>query len=54
MMRTVSAILIFFTVLKDKEIFLVGNLLPCMAGYFHLYFKVLWRYYVKNDSNKSF
>ena len=41
MLRTGSAFLMFFIVLKDKQIFPGGNLKPCMAGYFYLYFKVL-------------
>ena len=41
MVKTGSAILLFFIVLKCKEIFPGVNLQPCVAGYFHLHFKVL-------------
>ena len=38
-MITGSAVLIFFIVLKDKEIFPADNHQPCMAGYFISYFR---------------
>ena len=41
MVRTGPVNLIFFIVLKDKQIFPGGNLQPYMAGYFNLHFKVL-------------
>ena len=44
MVKTGSAVLIFLIVLKGKEMFSGAILQPYMAGYFHLYFKVLWRY----------
>ena len=53
MVRTGPVNLIFFIVLKDKQIFPGGNLQPYMAGYFHLHFKVLWIYYW-HDSNNHF
>ena len=45
MVRTGSAILILFIISKEKEILPRVNLRPGMASCFHLYFKVLGRYY---------
>ena len=50
METTRSGIFVFFIVLKRKEIFQGGNLQPCRDGYFHLYVKVLWRYYCKKTT----
>ena len=54
MVRTGSAILMFFIVLKDKQIFPGGNLQPYMAGCFHLYLRFCEYLTEKIDSNNNF
>ena len=55
MVRTGSAILKFFNVLKNKQVFPGGNLQPCMAGFF-VYILMIWEDITekKPDSNNSF
>ena len=51
MVRTRSAIIIFFIVLKDKQIFPGENLQSCMVGYFQRFCEYIME---KNDSNNNF